>query len=334
VLNITGWWDNFLGSHLQLYHALRANSPAGDQQRLIIGPWDHFTYVGVVPTTAGDRNFGPEGLAGNPVVGPMTLDWFDRWLRSAPEGAATAPEVRYFVPGADSWQETPTWPPPVAELRYYLRSTRGANSSDGDGTLSLEAPGSDETADRYRYDPAEPVPTVGGRTLMPTVVDAGIRDQTAIAQRSDVLVYTSDPLAEPLDILGSVRVELWAATSAVDTDFTAKLVDVGPDGYCAFVADGIVRGSHRATHSEAQWLTPGDEYRFEIDMWDMAWRFEAGHRMRVEIASSNFPRFDRNLNIADHTGSAQLSDAVVAHQTVYHDAARPSALIVHVRDPG
>ena len=332
VLNITGWWDNFLGSHLKLYHALRNHSPAGKHQRLVIGPWDHFTYVGVVPTTAGDRNFGPVGLAGNPVVGPMTLDWFDHWLGGALQSEATAPGVRYFLPGPDRWFETPTWPPPASQLRYYLRSGGGANSSNGNGLLSLEVPTPDEPADRYRYDPAQPVPSVGGLTLMPTVVDSGIRDQSEVAKRNDVLVYTSEVLEAALDISGPVHVELWATTSAADTDFTAKLVDVGPDGYCAFVADGIVRGRHRTTHRETQWLTPGEEYRFEIDLWDTAWRFEAGHCIRVEIASSNFPRFDRNLNIADHTGRAQLSEAVVADQTVYHDVARPSALIVHVPD--
>lgn len=202
------------------------------------------------------------------------------------------------------------------------------------GTLSTDPPRCNEPADRYQYDPADPVPTVGGRTLMPTVVEAGIRDQSEVATRDDVLVYTSEALDIALDILGPVQVELWASTSAADTDFTAKLGDVGPDGYCAFVADGIVRDRHRATHEEEQWLTPGEEYRFEIDLWDMAWRFKVGHHIRLEIASSSFPRFDRNLNILTPSGEARLSDAVVADQTVFHDVGRPSALVVHIPDSG
>jgi putative CocE/NonD family hydrolase len=330
VLNITGWWDNFLGSHIQLYDALRDRSPAGENQRLVIGPWDHFTYVGVVPTAAGDRDFGPKGLAGNPVVGPMTLDWVDRLLRDGAATAATAPGVRYFMCGPDRWVDEGAWPPPARTSRYHLRSSGGANSSSGDGTLSLDGPGPGEPADRYRYDPADPVPTVGGRTLMPTVVAAGIRDQSTVAERDDVLVYTSEALDEALDIAGSVRVELWASTSAVDTDFTAKLVDVGPDGYCSIVADGIIRARHRGTYEDADWLTPGEVYGLEIALWGAAWRFDAGHHIRLEVASSNFPRFDRHLNIKAWPGSASLDEAVVAEQTVYHDEARPSALILPV----
>ena len=330
VLNITGWWDNFLGSHMQMYRALRDRSSVGDRQRLVIGPWDHFTYVGVVPTTAGDRNFGPEGLAGNPIVGPMCLDWFDRWLRGLPETAATEPGVRYVVPGPDRWETTEAWPPPGEQHRFHLRSNGAANSVDGDGSLPTSAPEAGEPADTYSYDPADPIPTVGGRTLMPTVVGAGIEDQSGVASRSDVLVYTGDALDNALDIAGPVRVELWASSSAVDTDFTAKLVDVAPDGYCSIVADGIVRTRHRDSYSANDWLTPGETYRLEIDLWDSAWRFEAGHRIRVEIASSNFPRFDRNLNIAASPGAATAGDAVVAAQTVFHDSTRPSALMVNV----
>jgi putative CocE/NonD family hydrolase len=284
----------------------------------------------VVPTTAGDRNFGPEALAGNPVVGPMTLDWFDRWLRGTEETVTTAPGVRYFTPGPDRWENTAAWPPPGNEIRYFLHSEGGTAAGMGGGMLSLDPPAPDGKADEYRYDPADPVPTVGGRTLMPTVVDAGIRDQGHVAQRSDVLVYTSGELDSAVDIAGPVSAEIWASSSAVDTDFTAKLVDVAPDGYCAIVADGIVRARHRESYRRNDWLTPDQVYRFEIDLWDTAWRFEPGHRIRLEVASANFPRFDRNMNIAAPPGAATLAEAVVAEQTVYHDQDRPSALVLHV----
>ncbi len=322
VLNISGWWDNFLGSHLQLYRALAERSPRGDQQRLIIGPWDHFTYVGIVPTRAGERTFGPQGLAGNAVVGPLTLDWMDRWLQGAEPQEDTAPGLRYFAAGSDEWRVADTWPPPHTPQRWHLRS---------EGALRTEAPG-EESPDTFVYDPADPTPTVGGRTLMPTVTGAGIEDQATVGRRFDVLGYDSDPLDSAVEIAGPVEVELWASTSAVDTDFTAKLVDVAPDGYASFVADGIVRGRHRRTTREDEWLKPGDVYRFDIDLWGAAWRFEVGHRIRVEIASCNFPRFDRNLNAALPVGEGTLAEAVVAEQTIYHDTARPSSVVLSITD--
>ena len=146
-----------------------------------------------------------------------------------------------------------------------------------------------------------------------------------------MLVYDTEPLPDALEIAGPVAVELWVATDAADTDFTAKLVDVAPDGYCAIVADGIVRGRHRESYERNDWLEPGTVYELTVDLWAVAWRFEAGHVLRLEIASSNFPRFDRNLNVPVPPGRGTLDDAVVAGQTIFHDADRPSALIVRRR---
>jgi putative CocE/NonD family hydrolase len=188
-----------------------------------------------------------------------------------------------------------------------------------------------ETPDIYRNDPLHPVPTVGGKTLMPTIATAGIEDQSAVAERTDVLVYETTPLEAPVELHGRVVVELWASSSAVDTDFTAKLVDVAPDGFAANLADGIVRARHRESpRRRSAPLEPGVPTRFAIDLWDLAHTFLPGHRLRLEVSSSNFPRFDRNPNTDNELGVDGEADVVVAEQAVYHDAGRPSALVLPV----
>jgi uncharacterized protein len=199
--------------------------------------------------------------------------------------------------------------------------------------MTQAAPG-DEPADSYRYDPLDPVPTVGGKTLMPTIMGAGIRDQSAVEDRVDVLCYTSPLLTTDVVVHGPVRLELWAASSAVDTDFTAKLVDVAPDGFAANLADGIVRARHReSTRTRSAPLEPGAPTLFQIDLWDLAHTFRPGHRIRVEISSSNFPRFDRNMNTGHELGVDAAGDAVAAAQHVHHDAAHPSALVLPAGRP-
>jgi putative CocE/NonD family hydrolase len=213
----------------------------------------------------------------------------------------------------------------------YLRSGGGAQSLHGDGVLSSAAPGPDEPCDSYLYDPLDPVPTVGGKTLMPTIMGAGIEDQTPVEERLDVLCYTSPVLTEALSIAGPVRVDLWAASSAPDTDFTAKLVDVAPSGFAANLADGIVRGRYRESPKRRSApLTPGEPVLLSIDLWDLAHTFEPGHRIRLEVSSSNFPRFDRNLNTGHELGVDGADAAISAAQQILHDAAHPSALVLPV----
>jgi putative CocE/NonD family hydrolase len=239
--------------------------------------------------------------------------------------------VRFYQYGENRWIEAERWPPPHREQRWYLHSGGAANTRDGDGTLSPVAPTGAEPVDSYRYDPADPTPTVGGKTLMPTIMYAGIYDQGPVEDRPDVLCYTSPILLEPVAVNGKITVELWVTTSAVDTDFTAKLVDVSPTGYCAPMADGIVRGRVHAPADGPDPLQPGKPHRFTIDLWDLAHTFEAGHRIRVEIASANFPRFDRNLNNGGPLDTGTLADAVVAVQHVLHDVDHPSCLVLPVR---
>lgn len=329
VLSIVGWHDNFLKAHFDMYRELR--SP----HRLIVGPWEHANYVNPFTTSkTGDVEFGPDANCGAAFSEPLVLDWMDRWVKGVDAGPASG--VRYWQLGSDEWRDAPSWPPPHTEQRWYFHSAGGANTRQGDGRLGTGAPSPDEISDSYVYDPADPVPTVGGKLLMPTILLAGIEDQRPVEDRADVLCYTSPALTEPVAVAGPLRVELWASSSCVDTDFTAKLVDVAPDGYAALLADGIVRARYRnGVRAAAPPLVPGEPTPFTIDLWDLAHTFRPGHRIRVEIASANFPRFDRNLNTSGYydgkpNGSESLADARVAAQQVHHRADHASCLVLPV----
>jgi putative CocE/NonD family hydrolase len=325
MLSIVGWHDNFLKSHFDLYRALAERAP----HRLVCGPWEHTNYVSPFSTSrTGAVEIGPEASCGVAFSTPLVLDWFDRWLKGEDRGSSSG--VRYWQYGVNEWRDVEVWPPAHREQRWYLSSGGRANSVDGDGALTVAVPG-EEPADDFVYDPLDPVPTVGGRLLMPSIMTAGIEDQTRVQERKDVLVYSSPELAEQLAINGRPRVELWAASSAIDTDFTAKLCDVSPDGFAANLADGIVRARYReSTKRRSMPLVPGEPTLFTIDLWDLAHTFLTGHRIRLEISSSNFPRFDRNTNTGNELGMDGPDDVVVAAQQVFHCVDWPSALVLPV----
>jgi len=235
------------------------------------------------------------------------------------------PPVTIFTMGENRWQQLSDWPPPnLRQVRYFLHSQKGANSLRGDGMLSTIPPGG-ERADTYVYDPDDPVPSLGGNNL---TIDIGVQDQRSVEERTDVLVYTSDPLEHPLEVTGPVSVALWASSAAVDTDFTAKLVDVHPDGYARNLADGIIRARYRESASEPQLMEAGTPYLFTIDLWATSNVFLPGHRIRLEISSSNFPRFDRNLNTGEPFGEGRRG--VPTRQTVFHQDERASYLLLPV----
>ncbi len=235
------------------------------------------------------------------------------------------PPVSVFTMGENRWQELEDWPPPEARLiRYYLHSGGSANTASGDGTLSTDAP-IDEPADTFTYDPDDPVPTHGGNNL---TVPLGVMDQRPIEGRDDVLFFNSDVLERAVQATGPVTVELWAASSTPDTDFTAKLVDVRPDGYAHNLADGIIRARYRDSASAPSLLEPGEVSRYTIDLWATSHVFLPGHRIRVEISSSNFPAYDRNPNTGREI--ATETELVVAEQRILHDAEHPSHLVLSV----
>jgi putative CocE/NonD family hydrolase len=332
ALNIGGWYDIFLDGTVRNFTGVReqgATDAARAGSRLLLGPWTHTTPPS---QTTGAVDFGTvAGQNYNPLsmdIDGLTLRFFDRWLKGVDTETDEAP-VSVFTMGEDRWRHHAAWPIPGTEITaFYLHSGGSANTLHGDGTLDGSAPGS-ERPDVYLYDPHHPVPTNGGALCCyPPKLPPGVFDQCAIEERSDVLVYATAPLTAEVEVTGTVRLTLWAATSAADTDFTAKLVDVAPSGERRNLCDGIIRARYRLGTDMARPITPGEPTEYVIDLWSTSNLFRAGHRIAVEVSSSNFPRFDRNLN----TGNAIATDTEIrpALQTIFHDAAHPSRLLLPI----
>jgi putative CocE/NonD family hydrolase len=258
----------------------------------------------------------------------IVYDFFDHYMKGKSNRFAKGePRVRYFSMGANEWQTAETWPPPGARTEtLYLASDAGANGLAGDGHLSRTSP-DEPDSDRFTYDPMNPVPSLGGNLCcLGDALKPGSFDQRPIEARQDVLVYTTPPLEHDLEVTGPISVTLWASTSGCDTDFTAKLVEVCEDGCTRNLTDGIIRARYRESSSEPSLLEPGKVYRYTIDLWSTSNVFKKGHQIRVEVSSSNFPRFDRNTN----TGNliAEDRDGKPALQTIYHDSEHPSHIIL------
>lgn len=256
VLHATGWYDLFLQGHLNLYDALEENAAprAGNEQRFILGPWDHEAYVSVTPDRGGERKFGYRAAGGTAMMSELALEWFSHWL-DADGKSHDIPPVQYYQMGDRKWQTAESWPPDHEQTPFYLQSGGQANSADGDGRLERAEPGI-QPSDSFEYDPADPVPSVGGRTLHVNIDDPGITDRSEVETREDMLVYTSARLTEPCTIAGPVDATLYVSTSAPDTDFTATLVDVEPDGYCMPVTEGILRLRYRDGRDEEVFAQP------------------------------------------------------------------------------
>jgi putative CocE/NonD family hydrolase len=322
VFSVGGWFDNFVESDLEAYERLRKNSGV---HRILIGPWPHNKAAKMEGV-----DFGPD--ADIPLRG-LQMQWFDQFLKGKDTPLLSQAPVRVFVMGANRWRDEREWPPPAHRERFYLESRGHANTLSGDGWLRLGAsadPASSARAtDRFVFDPHDPVPTAGGAACCnPKVFPWGPKDQRAVERRRDVLVYTSAPLKRDLEVVGPVRVVLYAATSARDTDFTAKLVDVFPDGRAQNLTDGILRLRYRKSLEKPELARPGEICKMAIDAGVTGNVFQKGHRIRMEISSSNFPRFDRNPNTGDPVADA--TELRKASQTVYHDARRPSYVVLPV----
>lgn len=323
-LHIAGWYDIFLRGTLENFVGMLKS---GKPQKLVIGPWLHGTDLG---SRIGEWDSGYESQGSVVGIESMQLRWFDRWLKGVENGIDKGPPVLVYVMGENKWREENEWPlARTVYTRYHLESSGHANSLMGDGTLVTELPKT-ERRDVFVYDPTNPVPTKGGATTgtYPAALNDGVFDQQDLERRYDVLVYTTPLLEREMEVTGPVRLTLFASSSQVDTDFTGKLVDVRPDGYARILCDGIIRGRYRESFERPKPLSPGMVTGFSIDLTATSILFERGHRIRLEVSSSNFPKYDRNLN----TGSDYSRDPEVktALQTVYHGPAHPSCLTLPI----
>ena len=325
ALTVAAWYDLFQGGSLRNYIGIRAQGGSeaarkGQQLLIIIGG-----HAGL-GRKVGDVDFGPTAEFKED---DTTLNWYDFLFKGIKNDFAKATPVKIFVMGTNTWRDEEAWPLARAvTTRYFLHSSGRANSSSGNGMLS-QTPSTTEPTDQYVYDPEDPVPTIGGPLCCDAVhLAAGPRDQRPVELRPDVLIYSAAPFATDTEVTGPVSVELYAKSSALDTDFTAKLVDVWPNGFAQNLTEGIVRARYRDSQSEPSLLIPGNIYKFNIDIWSTSNVFLAGHTLRLEISSSNFPRFNRNLNNGkSNNGGEQPQKAT---NIILHDAKHPSALLLPV----
>lgn len=316
VFHRTGWYDRFVSTidHFVEMRAHGASQRTRDSQRLIVGPWGH---TDDLRAKVGEFDFGPNAELSNT---ELMLRWFDHWLKGRPTGVLDAPPVRYFVMGRNEWRGAETWPPPGTQLQsWYLSSGGHANTALGDGRLSHEPVAAAEPDDRYAYDPRDPVPTIWpiGDQNLPL-------DHRPLDTREDVLVYVTPALDVPIEMAGDPSVTLFAASSAPDTDFVARLADVHPDGTVQPLCTGIVRARYRDGFDRPRPLTPHAVETYRITLSPLGHCFLPGHRIRLEITSSDFPNYDRNHN----TGVDDFSDPTLltAHQRILRSPDHPSRL--------
>ncbi|MCC6706643.1 MAG: CocE/NonD family hydrolase [Gammaproteobacteria bacterium] len=322
ALIIAGWHDLLLAADLEHFAGMRANAGselARRHSRLVIGPWSHGMFQNVV----GDVDFGFRSnglfLDLKEDLTRMQLRWFDHWLKGVDNGVRDDAPVKLFVQGANRWRDEDQWPPRGAELMpLYLRA---------DAQLGVQPPDGETPPTSFVYDPKDPCPTCGGNLLMPAQYSAGPVDQAPILPRRDVLSFTSPPLTESLEIVGAVQAELFAATSGADTDWIVKLCEVRADGRTFNICDGVVRASVRDGQSR-RLLEPGAVERYVIELWSTAIEIPAGHRLRVLVTSSDFPRYDRNPNSGVLAHEATHLESAL--QRVFHDAARASRVLLPV----
>jgi uncharacterized protein len=331
VLHFEGWYDAFLAGGAENFAGMVAHGGtqlARDNQRLVIGPWDHVNWGRTDSTPAPLlKDVGP---VGDSPINDLMLAWFDHFLRGQRNDVAGKPRVDYFVMGANSWRSATSWPLPQTKwTTFYLSGPGGIDERKGE--LVSTAPAA-QPPDTYTYDPAFPAPSLGGHSCCGAQSGPqGPYDQLPVEQRSDVLVYSSAPLEHDTEVTGPISVRLWAQSTATDTDFTAKLTAVKPDGVVINLNNGIVRTSFRDSLSDPTPTTPGRPYEYQIQVWPTSYEFRAGDRIRLEISSSDYPQFAPNPNTGAPFGTDVATQT--ATQTVLHDGEHPSAMTLPVISP-
>jgi putative CocE/NonD family hydrolase len=327
VFHTAAWYDIFLGGSLRNYVLLKSKAgseAARNGQHLLVEVGGHSG--GSDQRKIGDVDFGSSAPYDND---ECVLQWYDYLLKGQANVFSGKNPVRIFVMGKNEWRDEADWPLARAKAaKYFLHSAGRANGADGNGQLNAQAPAT-EPKDSFVYDPAKPVPTVGG----PLCCDwghlaPGPRDQRTVEERSDVLAYTTPGFTQDTEVTGPISLDLFASTSAKDTDFTAKLLDIWPNGFAQNLTEGILRLRYRNSMERPELAKPGEIYHVVVDLWATSNVFLAGHRLRVEISSSNFPRFDRNLNAGED--QATSTKMLPATNTIYHDKEHPSALVLPI----
>lgn len=324
--HLSGWYDCFTGMTLTNYLEM---SKAGKLQKLIVGPWSH----GYFASVQGECSFGVHA-SGDWIdleedITSLHIRWFNHWLKGMDNGIEKEAPVKIFVMGVNIWRDEMEWPLKRTEYTpFYLHSKGKANTRNGDGCLSILKPEKEEP-DTFIYDPNHPVPTKGGGTLFAAslTLGPGPVDQSFIEEREDVLVYTTDPLREAVEVTGPIKVQLYASTNVKDTDFTAKLVDTAPNGKAIILTEGIVQAKYRnGNHPEKE--LNGEIVGYEIDLWATSNVFLPGHKISLEISSSSFPQYAPNPN----TGKSLIEskETVQAQQMIYHNEQYPSHILLPI----
>jgi putative CocE/NonD family hydrolase len=321
VMDVSGWYDDEQAGATMNYIGMTKEGPESfrHSQKLLMGPWPHAVNSS---SKLGPIDFGPTGVID---LSGYELRWFDAWLKGADDGITKEKPVRIFLMGENKWVDEDDWPIPGTKMtKYFLHSKGSANSFYGNGTLSTETGGA-EKPDHYSYDPLNPVPMI----MDPTFAQlGGPDDYRPVERRDDVLVFTAEPFSKDVNVCGPVRVQLFASTSAKDTDFTGKVLDVWPNGFAQRLSDGIVRARYRNGGDKPSLVTPGQIYSYDIDLWNTCQQFKKGHSIRLEVSSSTFPKYDRNQNTGEALG--KTSNTVVAQQTIYHDDQHPSYILIPI----
>ncbi len=322
VLNISGWYDDEqVGTPLNFIGVTTKGSTGEVRraQRLMIGPWPHAINSS---NKLGQIDFGPTAVID---MNGYWLRWFDYWLKGHNNGLLQEPPVHIFVMGENVWRDENEWPIARTEwTKYYVHSNGKANTLSGDGTLSTSMPANEPT-DSYSYDPAKPVPFITDPSFAQI---GGPDDYRSVEERGDVLVYTGEPLTDDMEVCGPIRVRLAAASSVRDTDFMAKLIDVWPNGFAQRLNDGMVRARFREGMDKPSLIDPGRVYDYDLDLWNTCQLYRKGHRIRIEISSSAFPKYDRNLNTGEALG--QTARMQVAEQKIHHDREHPTYVVLPV----
>jgi putative CocE/NonD family hydrolase len=322
------WYDVSISPNLALFNHVTHNATdaeVANSQFAVIAPVGHCRFLRETSeeTIVGERNMGDARLDYEALI----HGWFDYWLKGEMNRfIETTPKVQYYTMGLNKWQASATWPPEGAEIvTYYLNSGGKANSLFGDGELTTTEPGTEDNADTFTYDPFNPVPSHGGNVCCDGgVVRVGSFDQRRMEARHDILVYSTKPLEEGIEVSGAVEITLHVSSNAKDTDFTAKLIDVYPDGRAYNLDETILRARYRDGYSKQVFMEEGRVYELRLSPMSTSNYFAAGHRVRIEVSSSNFPRFDRNLNTGGN--NYDETEGLVAHNTVHHSRRYPSQI--------